>query len=346
MGEQIVLVGSYPPPYGGCSVHVQRLQRALRDHFQVDVIDVYGAPQAADDGSVLRCGVRPVGVLRALTALRRSRAPIVHFHVSGMDKFLWASYPLLFSLAPTARPIITVHGGAFVKSFESGPSWRRATIRNVLRRFHRIITVNHDQRRFVEHLGIESGRIKVVPAFLPPVVSESARAREALASLGDCRRIVVTSGCGLPHYGLHVILDALERFEAGERTGAILCVYDSYDERYIAELARRRGVRCTIVRDLAPAEFAWVLQRGDVYVRATDRDGDAIAIREASYFGKPVIASDCVERPPGTILFRTGDAESLASALQSPQLGAQVTRDTGDSGLEALLEVYHEALCA
>ena len=83
-------------------------------------------------------------------------------------------------------------------------------------------------------------------------------------------------------------------------------------------------------------------------MRATDRDGDAVAIREASYFGKTVIASDCVERPSGTILFRTGDAESLAGALAQAwqHCGSHERQDNGRSGLEALIEVYDEALCA
>ncbi|MFY9781708.1 MAG: glycosyltransferase family 4 protein [Candidatus Baltobacteraceae bacterium] len=348
MGSQVVLVGSYPPPYGGCSVHVQRLQRALQHEFRVEVIDLYGTPQAADDGSVLRYGVRPVGMLRALAALRRSDASIVHFHVSAMDAFLWAVYPLLSSLNSKARRIVTVHGGSFVRSFESGPAWRRAALRSILGRFDLIVTVNHEQRRFIEGLGVDARRVKVVPAFLPPVATESPRVSEVLASLQGCRPIVVSSGRGERYYGFHLILDALELDRSADRPGLILCVYDSYDEKYMAELAARRKIRCTIVRDLDPGEFAWILERSDAYVRASDRDGDAVAIREAAFFGKAVIASDCVERPVGTVLFRTGDAGALAVALQSlsQHAGPPAAHDSGRAGLEALLEAYREVLRA
>jgi glycosyltransferase involved in cell wall biosynthesis len=346
MERRIALVGSYPPPYGGCSVHVQRLQRALEGDFEVEVIDVYGEPQASDGASVVRCGRRPAGALRALGALRRSRASIVHFHVAAMDAFLWASFPLLACVSSQARPIVTVHSGSFVGSFASGPAWRRATLRAVMGRFHRIVVVNDGQRRFLEGLGVAARRIAVIPAFLPPAAVESARAGAVLASL-EGRLRLVASGYGMPHYGFHVILDALERDPVEARTGLIVCAYNSYDERYMAELAARRNVACRIVRDLDPAEFAWILQRCDAYVRATDRDGDAVAIREAAYFGKAVIASDCVERPAGTLLFRTGDAGSLGSALETLRHGgAARVRDDGAAGLAALLEVYREALCA
>jgi glycogen synthase len=346
--DQIVLVGGYPPPYGGCSVHVQRLHRALQSDFRVAVIDVYGTRREGDDGSVLRCGLRPAGAFQALTALRCSDARIVHFHVSAMNAFVWAAWPLLASLNARARTIVTLHGGSLVAAFESGPAWRLALARRVLRRFERIIAVNGEQRRFVERLGVEAQRIAVVPAFLPPVAEESARVREVIASCQDCAGFILASGYGVRHYGFHLILDALERRRSQEPLALVLCAYTTYDERYIAELSTRRGVRCTIVRDLAPGEFAWLLQRCEAYVRATDRDGDAVAIREAAFFGKTVIASDCVERPAGTLLFRTGDADELSHALEARNRQGRpaAVRDTGRAGLEALLDVYRELLAA
>ncbi len=347
MADRIVLVGSYPPPFGGCSVHVQRLRRALQPDFDVEVIDMYGRTRDPQDASVLRCGGRPVGVLRALQALRRSSASIVHFHVSAMDAFLWASRPMLASLGANARAIITIHGGSFVSSFRSGPTWRRAALQSVLRRFHRIVTVNDEQRRFLEELGIDGGRLKVVPAFLPPFAEESARVREILSPLEGCSPIIISSGYGMRHYGFHIILDALERY-CGSRPGSIICTYNSYDESYMAELGKPRSVPCVIARDLNPAEFAWILEKSDTYVRATDRDGDAVAIREALYFGKNAIASDCVHRPPGVVLFRTDDVASLSDALEMTASRPPTPRvhDAGASGLEALLDVYREALCA
>ena len=130
------------------------------------------------------------------------------------------------------------------------------------------------------------------------------------------------------------------------RPGLLLCAYDTYDEQYMTELAARTSVRCHIVRDLTPSEFAWILQRAEGYVRATDRDGDAVAIREAAHFGIPVVASDCVERPRATILFKTGDSQSLADALES----LSVTGDSapaiqgGAANLAALQRIYHDAL--
>jgi glycogen(starch) synthase len=345
-GNGIVLVGSFPRPYGGNSVHVQRLQFALRSHYHVEVVDPYGSPQAGDDGSVRRCGSGPIGLLRTVFALWSSRAALAHFHVSGMDRFLIAAYPLLGSLRPATSKVVTIHSGSFVQNFRAGVGWRRAVLRDVLRRFDRVVVVNQSQRGFLESLGLPSERIAVVPAFLPPTAVETDRAREALGALADCERVVVTSGCGFPHYGFHVIFDALERMRTEARPGLLVCAYDTYDEAYMKNLATRTNARSSIVRDLTPNEFAWILQHADGYVRATDRDGDAVAIREAAHFGLPVVASDCVERPPATVLFKTGDPQSLADALESLSASddsASAIED-GATNLAALRRIYLEAL--
>ena len=352
MKDRVLLIGSYPPPYGGCSVHVQRLNVALQaEKYDVGVIDLYGVKQAGDDVGVVRCGAtKPANALRAIWSVRKSGATIVHFHVAGMESFLLASYPLMAAIPSKARTILTVHSGSFVARFAKGPVWRRTILRDVLRRIDYIIAVNQDQRKFLENIGVPATRLRVVPAFLPPVGRASARAQEALQRVRGCERLVVASGYGQSHYGFHVILDAIALMRAsGENTCAIFCAYNTYDERYMKELEQRMNEAGlgTIVRDFGPDEFAWVLQQCDTYVRATDRDGDAVAIREALYFGKAVIASDCVERPRGTRLFETDDARSLERALRahvrhtSSAVGADAT-----GGLAALLKVYEEALSA
>lgn len=351
MQHSLMLVGSYPPPYGGCSVHVERLRRAVASEFDVVVVDPYGAKRGIRDDKLIRCGIaRPGGVLRALLTLRNARPAIVHFHVAGMGAFLFAAYPLLAALPASARKVITIHSGSFVARFEHGAAWRRAILSNLLRRFDRIVTVNDAQRVFLERLGIEEAKLTVVPAFLPPVARASARARAVLASVGDCDRIVISSGYGVPHYGFHVILEALasDRTPRG-RTGLILCTYNIHDEVYVsglnAELAARGS--STLVRDLDPGEFAWLLQRCDIYVRATDRDGDAVAVREASYYGKVAIASDCSTRPVGVMLFETGNARSLAAQLASACEGCptQVHAESVDT-LSALRSIYASVLSA
>jgi glycosyltransferase involved in cell wall biosynthesis len=348
MGEDVLLVGSYPPPFGGCSVHMARLHHALARDRSVSVVDMYGAPRLDDAAGILRLGSpRALRVPRTIAALRRLRSPIVHFHASSMDAFLLIAHPMLSLLGRDSRSIVTIHGGAFVDRFKAGPGWRRGLLRGVLRRFDRVVAVNGEQEQFMAQLGVAPDRMRVIPAFLPPVAEHSGRVQAALASLAHCERTLVTSGSGLAYYGFHVVLEGLRILRRnGRRLGLVICLYHTVDDAYIASLRAEYGdVDFTIVRDFAPPEFAALLAAAGGYVRATDRDGDAVAVREAMYFGVPVFASHCAPRPAGVIVFPTGDASALAGALTAEHAPVPAPAGAG-AGFDALVALYREATSA
>ena len=91
------------------------------------------------------------------------------------------------------------------------------------------------------------------------------------------------------------------------------------------------------------------LARSSVLLRPTNTDGDAVSVREALWLGVPVIASDVVERPAGTELFRTRDAESLWQATlrvcsDLPAARARLAGAARSDGFESLLAVYKRVL--
>ena len=61
----------------------------------------------------------------------------------------------------------------------------------------------------------------------------------------------------------------------------------------------------------------WPLtQQCDLFLRPTSSDGDAVSVREALSLGVPVVASDCVPRPPGAVTYRTGDVADLFNKVE------------------------------
>lgn len=347
--KRVLLVGSYPPPYGGVSVHVQRLQRILAGSYLVEVIDLFSGRRPSDvQNGVHRCGAAPpANVLRAIGLLGKLHPDLVHFHVSAARNFALVGRPLL-AAAGGAHSIVTIHSGSFVADARRWLGVQRSLAARLLRRFDRVIAVNDEQRAHLQRMGVRAEIISVVPAFLPPVVEASERVARRMDEFRAAgARIVVASGSGLPHYGFHHLLDAVESFgEAKEKIALALCLYNTYDEQYVRTLdARLRSMRSVVFRDLRPEEFAYALSRADVFARPTDRDGDAVAVREAAYVRTKVVASDCVARPAGAILYRTGDAASLARALDTaladPQAGLIALDCEETTGM--LLRLYEAA---
>lgn len=62
--------------------------------------------------------------------------------------------------------------------------------------------------------------------------------------------------------------------------------------------------------------FVRLIEQADIVLRPTNTDGDALTVREALYLGKPIIASDIVNRPLGTILFKSRDIDALEIILK------------------------------
>jgi glycosyltransferase involved in cell wall biosynthesis len=341
---RVLLVGAYPPPPGGNSVHIERLHALLAPLFDVEVADLYAVePRETDPPGVHRCRPRhPLDLMRAFRVLADPELDIVHVHVAAMNAFVVAGHAIVRTISRSARTILTIHSGSFVRTYAQADPVRRSLIRSLVRRFDRIVAVSDEQRLLIERLGVPAARIAVIPAFLPPLAALPPP--ELLALRVRSAKLAIASGYGLPYYGFATILDALDGFAPEERVGAAFFLYNSYDAGYVRELERRMKPPLRLLfRDLGAAQFAGALKRADVYVRATDRDGDAVAIREAAAAGVKVVASNAVPRPAGCELFRTGDAASLRFALERAWRDERAGRISADPhSADALLALYRD----
>lgn len=316
--KRLTIVGPFPPPVGGNSVHVKRLRDLLGDEFEVRVLDPYGASDLPDQGNVVRFG--PPGIIagcRLAQALFGSNPELVHIHISAMNRFLLIAPLLLLTTTRSRVRVVSIHSGTFSQSLSASPTYRQFFAKLVLDRFDRIVTVNHEQRNLLERFlrpGV-SKKIETIPAFIPEHRAKpSARVRELVNKLPSRKHTVITSGSVDPIYGLESVAQACGPLPS---VRLIVCVYGRYSESYNLELKAvcRKFDNITVVEGFGEEEFNQLLELSDAFVRATDRDGDSIAVREALGKGLAVVASDAAQRPPGTVLYRYGDNEHLRQVL-------------------------------
>lgn len=346
--KSIILLGAYPPPVGGNSVHVQRLhERLVSEGMACHVIDVYGSADEVVPASVLRFnGGRIMALLKGLRVLRALQPELLHIHVSAMRRFVLA-WPLIALLMPRyCRTVLTIHSGSFARQ----SSWRQGLERSILRWFDRIVVVSQEQRSALLTLGVSPCRIAVIPAYLAAPID---RYDVDLMSLvqGDRQRglrIIITSGYGIPLYGHDQVVRALDTLaQHGQSCALYVCTYNTFDEIYLAAVSDLGGQlpEFRLFRNLTPQQFTCLLAMSDVYVRATDRDGDAVAIREAHGAGIPVVASDAVIRPDYCRLYRLGDVQDLSSKL-SAELNCRERSEvkTESDSYQKIRAIYRELL--
>lgn len=322
--KTIVLMGAYPPPVGGNSVHIQRLhERLQQDGFSCHVVDIYNRPDVGvlPEDVVRFDGNRVFAVFKALVKLRRMRPEILHVHVSALKRFVlvWPWFALLLPAA--SRRVLTIHSGSLAKSPLLGRGWARLLASWCLRSFDRLVLVSEAQRVPLNRFGAVDARVVVIPAYirsqvvqLDPVLAQNVNGDRA-----GGRRIVVVSGYGLALYGFEQAVQAALLLQKNETKVALyVCTYNTFDEDYLTEVIEQAGALQVfrLFRNLTPRQFSALLSQSDLYVRATDRDGDAVAIREAHGFCVPVVASDAVARPLFCSVYRHGDVHHLADRIE------------------------------
>jgi glycosyltransferase involved in cell wall biosynthesis len=307
--KKILLIGPYPPPYGGVSVHIKRLKMMLSDRFDIDMVD------ESREKKINIFNLRSLNIFRYLHKV--FKADVVHIH-SG--KFLFRM--LHFSTASLffKKKVITIHG------YEPGRGAR-------IRPMDRMILNNCSKVIFVSSELAEAFKVKqyiIKEAFLPPDVNEEAEIPAEVKNWGERKKsqgylICVANAWRLDRhenedlYGLDLCIMAAKRNkENGIKTAFIFVVSDNSGVIKIDQYKKMImdfDLEDSFLIWEAPLSFSKLILKADIVLRPTNTDGDALTVREGLFLGKSVIASDVVIRPKDTKLFKTRDADSLAQVI-------------------------------
>ncbi|MDX2087791.1 MAG: glycosyltransferase family 4 protein [Kofleriaceae bacterium] len=355
----ILQVGGYPPPYGGITVHIQRLCREMAGAgLRVRVADPYSDDAPAGKRALWGGLVAPLigrpwrKALALLKLCRESR--VIHFHGSALEN-LW----MLGIAAPLLRApyVVSIHSGNFPGRWSEMRALKRLCIRSLIARASAVVCVNASLADFVSREIAPLRRSLVLPAFIPP--ERPATIHAAIASLRErCDAIVLSSGFPLDNYGIDTLIEAVRQLRGTRRIGLALVLYATSDptnpDRYREEEARvRRAVEAfraesdaVVVMDgVAPEAFSSIQAGCDVFVRNTRFDGDSVALREAAHLGCRIVASDAVARPPGALLFRAHDVGDLRRAIDEACGREDAGRVVSDvDNAKALISLYRELL--
>jgi glycogen(starch) synthase len=335
---KVLIVGDYPPPYGGCSVQVSVLHRLLSSTPGVTcrVLDVGTTRrQRRPECLPARSSLEFAGRLLSHAA----RQYVLHLHTNGHNIKSWlATLACAAAGLLNGRKSIVSLGSGLAPDFIQQASWfRRLIIKTALKMLGAVVCRNERTRAAIVGQGIPGRKVSVLPGFygvttfdptvIPAPIDEFLGGRSpvlaAMASLGPEYRIPLLLEAARrlrPRYpGLGVLLIGPQRFEDAVLDGAVLAAGE-------------------LPHDLVLA----VLAKVTLFVRPTDFDGDASSVREALGLGVPVVASNTDFRPDGVTLFRRGDATDLtgkiAEVLQSGRAGREAPPDSGS--FAQMLAIY------
>lgn len=326
----ILILAPVPPPFGGVGVHVNRLVPLLQSAgLRVGVLNHFSSMEASFVVGVLKRN--PLNYFRMP---KKVPARVVHYHHSHWGTLMAVA---IGKGRRTSKYIITLHSGGLRKQLSSKVPLLKPLTQWALNRFDVIIVVNQEIRAIIEN-HVEARRIEVVPAFLRAVHDEPQYDAATDAFLASGRTMLVPAyrlriRDGYDSYGLDTAVEAFMTL-AEERPELRLAFFIAQRPsgrkaiQYISNLENRLEQAGLTDRVLSVFERPLISAfRHDVIVlRPTRTDGDALSVREALEVGVPVIASDAVERPAGTVTFCREDVVDLCAAVRQVLDEPSVTR--------------------
>lgn len=313
------LVGLYPPPLGGVSIFNYRYARLLRERgYDVECIDVSRKKISRIDHLKFKIGCYLKLVFWPHPAV---------YHLDHLD----FQAALLILIRPfKSRVILHTHSRP---PFESMTKLQLGVFSLFLRKVDECLFVGpHLAESYQRHgLKLPTDQ-KIESPFLPPPAEDEDEIRRqydeaTLSFIAQHRPLIIANASeitfqnGIDLYGLDMCVSLIEQIkEAYPNIGLLFALPKIGDQAYFEEINRRirnNGIEENIHFMTGQKELWPLFKNADLMLRPTCSDGYGISIAEALYLDCAAIASDVCERPEGTVLFKSRDADDLLSKVRS-----------------------------
>lgn len=342
---RVVQLGPYPPPHGGVQTNLVAIRDYLREHGHSCAVINITRHRKKECGEIYY----PKNAIELIWRLFRKRYDIVHLHVGGRIPLRVVALAFSATAVPWAKAILTLHSGGYPSFQEAQELHRNSLLAFVLRRFDGVIGVNREMMEFFWRVGVSKSRTRLIQ---PQSVARAKMAdslKEPLASFFKQHNRVLVSVCGLePEYDVRCQIDAMGQvLRKFPNAGLAIIGSGSLEASLRKQIqAAPYGRHILLCGDVSHDLTLRAIADGDVLLRTTLYDGDAISVREGLYFGTPVIATDNGMRPEGVELVPICDTDALAAAIARCLNAGETKRPfvpADDENLAEVLKLYGHA---
>ncbi|SEA62051.1 Glycosyltransferase involved in cell wall bisynthesis [Arachidicoccus rhizosphaerae] len=318
--QDILVLGTVPPPIGGVTIHVKRLCEHL---------DTFAIPFEFVD-------FRKVNKVILLKKIWNSK--IIHLHSSSpVFRFLIALF-CFFCL--NKKLLLTIHGniGRFGKA--------KNLLDLIAISLSTVPIVLNDSSY---ELSMRFNRNTVlISAFIPAIETvelgdDLLRSIQLLKKSLGCVYATNASNINFDNEGneIYQISALINLFKERPKEGLIIS--DPSGNYFNFCVKNGAIVPENILFITIPHDFNSVIKTVDCVIRFTTTDGDSLSVKESLYWGRPVIATNVVSRPSGTILV-DNDIVSLTYVLDNRELTGNYCTHETENGAVAIIELYKKIL--
>jgi glycosyltransferase involved in cell wall biosynthesis len=297
MKRKLAIFGPYPPPLGGVSVHIQRMEQILK----IEKIDYTVYNHYSKSGENIVPTHR--NLLRYFKFLFKKEYAVFHFHFIFYFEFF---FYFIFSMFNKTPFLITFHGEALL--FKK--KWKQKIALYFLRKSKPIIVISVSKALY-EFLG--SKRIKTIylPAYVPPLIINPKKVPKDERKLFMFSVWKVDKKTAIEVYNIPLAFEFLKNNKSRYKMLFLVGNKDISDIVFLNQLINKFDLSNEIIL-LYNENLVDYVQNCDFLLRTNTVDGYGVSLQEAMDLGVPAIASDVCERPKGTVLFKNNDLKDLS----------------------------------
>ncbi len=321
--RRILILGKIPPPVGGVTIHVLRLQQALtnRGFHDYDFLDLGKTSYTVLVREVLS-------------------HPVIHLHTSNAYFQMLIAFLCLFS---KKKLIITYHGnlGRYnaMKNMMVLFTCRICYIPIVLNEESLAIAMRHNSRTIKISSYIAPHQNNPVDAEIGLTLSQYQQQFEYIFCTNASNLSWDKNGQEI--YGISQLVQKFTTIPE-----ALLIISDP-SQKYWQHIQASRTIPPNVQFFFQDHIFAGILHHSHAFIRNTTTDGDSISIHEALNAGLVVFASNVVPRPPECLVYENVFDLDLVKSLHSQKnrqrIPAMTTQSTTKS-IEDILKLYYKCL--
>lgn len=355
----ILLLGFMPPPYGGVSIHVQRLLYRLNSEgyltgsFYMDDTTIEEQMPKLNKFRWLSTK-KFFSVYRYYSNILKDYKLIhSHFSLEGM------TFLFFFKLLLKKKIVITIHNSMIDEYYNHDKNFiNKIFLRLMARTDTTWIAVSQQGKDGLMRLPFSfKNEPLVIPAYIPiekgekepippTIIEYTSKQKKIITFYGHS--FMISNGNDI--YGFMTAIEVYSTLvqKGIIDVGMVYCIADKSEKDKIERLheeAKKHGVDDLIFWQIGPIQDMDSLWRlTDVYIRPTYTDGDSVAVREAIDLGVNVVASDVCWRPEEVTLFHYGDLDSFYDAVVLALKKPRGKESANMAPFYSLMNVYNKLL--
>ncbi|TWI19963.1 glycosyltransferase [Sphingobacterium siyangense] len=298
--KRIELWGSLPEPYGGVSVHVQRLIQALSGFDNISLLNFSKGRQIIAQSNIRHSK----GFIADFLSVLLDRNVIVHLHTNRLMVLK------LFSFFIKNRFLVTLHNKRFLNTIDQSKFLN--TLKSALYVFS-----NDDE--VCQILNKNNINFVKVPAFLPPIGNNQIILPEEFIEFRKRNKLIFSMSIfgfnylSSDDYGIEKLLSILKKYRHFD-FGVCLCISQPNEKDLTSFKSKLEELDLNskvlfLINKVANGSDIW--GNSDGFLRLNNTDIEGFSVKEALVLNTPVLASDVCSRPLDTLLYESSRQEDL-----------------------------------